>query len=57
MPIAGLIACVVLMVKPQIVGAPLSAFSMWFGNKAAERIQDDMEKSGLIPTTTTTSAP
>ena len=46
----------VLMAKPQIVGAPLSAFSMWFGNKAAERIQDDMEKSGLLPTTST-SAP
>ena len=54
-PIVALIACVVVLFNPQIIGTPLTAFSSWFGDKAAERIQTDMENQGIIPTTTTTS--
>lgn len=53
--LAGLAGCAVLILKPQVVGAPLSAVSTWFGYKAAEHIQDDMEERGFLPTTTSTT--
>ena len=55
MLLVGLVACGVLIFKPQIVGTPLTAFSGWFGQKAAEHIQEDMEEQGLLPTTSTTT--
>lgn len=53
-PIAALLACVVIVAKPQIIGTPLIAFSSWLGHKAAAQIQEDMEDRGIISTTSTT---
>ena len=50
-----LFACVAIVVRPQIIGTPITAIATWLSHEAAERIRDDMEEQGIIPTTTTTT--
>lgn len=52
--IAGLVLCLVLVTKPQLIVAPLTSLSTWFGQRAAHDVQHDLEQRGVVSLTPTT---